>query len=84
MAKRMLIRESKIIDLLKGFLNIKAKGREAEFIQKIRKEDPESAELWSKWNNDMDRALMSAKNNFIKAGLPDKAKEIDDLIKKYS
>ena len=25
-----------------------------------------------------------AKNNFIKAGMPDKAKEIDDLIKKLS
>ena len=84
MSKKMLIRESKIMDLLKGFLNIKAKGREAEFIQKIRKEDPAAADMWAKWNSDMDKTLMMAKNNFIKAGMPDKAKEIDDLIKKYS
>ncbi len=80
----MIIRESKLMDLLKGFLNIKSKGKDAEFIQKIRKEDPEAADLWAKWNSDMDKTLMLAKNNFIKAGMTDKAKEIDDLMKKYN
>lgn len=83
MSKKMIIKESKLIDFLKGFLNIKAKGKGPEFIEKIREKDPESAELWSKWNNDMDSALELARKNFLKVGKTDKAKEIEDLIKKY-
>jgi hypothetical protein len=84
MSKKVLIRESDFMDLLKGFFKVKSKGKEASFIQQIRKQNPELGDVWSRWNDDMDRALQTAKNNFIRMGKIEKAKEIDDLIKKYS
>lgn len=84
MSKRILVTESGFFDLLKSFFKVKAKGNEAAFIQKIRKQNPELGDVWAKWNNDMDKALQLAKANFIRMGKMDKAKEIDDLIKKYS
>jgi hypothetical protein len=84
MSKRILVKESNFIDLLKTFFKVKAKGKEAEFIQKIRQQNPELGDVWSKWNDDMNKALQIAKNNFIRMGKIEKAKEIDDLLKKYS
>lgn len=84
MPRKILIKENQFMDLLRKFLGVKAKGKEAQFIQKIRQKDPDLADAWSKWNDAADSALMAARNRFKQRGMEDKVKEIDDLIKKYS
>jgi hypothetical protein len=73
-------------EILKVFTlieELKQNPEEPGFIKKIRNQNPELGDAWSKWNNDMDNTLELAKNNFIKIGKLDKAREIDELIKKY-
>jgi hypothetical protein len=64
------------------FLKAKSQNKESQWLSKLRQQDPELADIWSKWDNDIDKVLDSAKS-LAKAKNLDST-EIDSVIKKYS
>ena len=54
-----------------------------EYLQTMRKYDPDLADAWGNWDAAADDALLTVKQYYLKKGKLDKAKEIDDLIAKY-
>jgi hypothetical protein len=84
MAKRYKNLNEGIIDKLLGlFLSAKSKGKESDWISRIRQTDPELADVWADMDATIDKQLELAKRGFERAGKPKKAKEIDAIIAKY-
>jgi hypothetical protein len=84
MAKRYKNINEGIIDkLFSLFLSAKSQGKESNWISRIRRTDPELADIWADVDAAMDRQLQTAKRGYERAGKPEKAKEIDALIAHY-
>ena len=84
MPKRMTIHETKVVNLLKGLVNIKAKGKEDEFIKKVKEKDKNLGKHWDQWKRDSDSLMDKVRQTFLKYGKTDKAKEVEDLMKQYN
>ena len=61
--KKFLVKEAGLVDFFKSFFNAKANGKEASFIQQIRKQNPELGDVWSDWNDKMDTMLKNTKKD---------------------
>jgi hypothetical protein len=72
-----------ISNLLQKFFNLFLKSKESAWISRIRKKDPELADVWADMDATMDKQLETAKRGYERAGKPEKAKEIDALIAHY-
>lgn len=84
MAKKYKVLNEGILDkMFSLFLKAKSQGKESKWISRIREKDPALADMWSQWDSDSDNTLKAAKRNFILAGKPEKAKEIDAMIDKF-
>jgi hypothetical protein len=81
MSKRVLSEGvlDKFFDL---FLKAKSQNKESGWLSRLRDKDPELADIWADWDNDMNRVLASAKAMAKKRNLD--STEIDAVIKKYS
>ena len=79
--KKFLVKEAGLVDFFKSFFNAKAKGKEASFIQQIRKQNPELGDVWSDWNDKMDTMLKNTKKDLQHYNLD--TTEIDNVLKKY-
>lgn len=79
--KKFLVKEAGFVDFMKSFFNAKASGREASFIQQIRKQNPELANVWSNWNDKMDTLLKNTKKDLQHYKLD--TTDIDNVLKKY-
>jgi hypothetical protein len=84
MAKRYKNINEGVIDKLLGlFLSAKSQGKESNWISRIRKTDPELADVWADMDATIDKQLQTAKRGYERAGKPEKAKEIDAMIARY-
>ena len=80
MPKKILVRESSFIDFVKSFFKAKSQGKEAKYIQTIRKYDSALADTWAKFDKGTDDQLEGLKKYWLKKGNTAKAKEIQDII----
>jgi hypothetical protein len=81
MSKRVLS-EGVLDKFFSLFLKAKSQNKESGWLSRLRDKDPELADIWSQWDNDIDKVLDSAKS-LAKAKNLDST-EIDSVIKKYS
>jgi hypothetical protein len=81
MSKRVLS-EGVLDKFFSLFLKAKSQNKESGWLSRLRDKDPELADIWSQWDDDMDKVLASAKS-LAKAKNLDST-EIDSVIKKYS
>jgi hypothetical protein len=81
MSKRILS-EGVLDKFFSLFLKAKADNKESKWLSRLREKDPELADIWHQWDNDMDKVLASAKALAKDKNLD--STEIDSVIKKYS
>jgi hypothetical protein len=81
MSKRVLS-EGVLDKFFSLFLKAKSQNKESGWLSRLRDKDPELADIWSQWDNDMDKVLASAKAMAKNRNLD--TTDIDSVIKKYS
>ena len=81
MPKKILVREAGLIDFFKSFFNAKVNGRESEWLQRLRKADPDLADTWSDFDDSVSKSMYQQKRDLQSLGLD--ASHIDKIIKKY-
>lgn len=81
MPKQRLVEINLFDKLFKSFLKSKVDNKESEFISKLRKKDPELANIYSDWNDKMNASIMKSKSVLQKLGKD--TSHLDDFIKKY-
>jgi hypothetical protein len=81
MSKRVLSEGvlDKFFDL---FLKAKSQNKESGWLSRLRDKDPELADIWSKWDDDMNDILLATKAMAKNRNLD--TTDIDSVIKKYS
>jgi hypothetical protein len=81
MSKRVLSEGvlDKFFDL---FLKAKSQNKESGWLSRLRGKDPELADIWSKWDDDMNDILLATKAMAKNRNLD--TTDIDSVIKKYS
>lgn len=84
--KRTLVELGLFDKLASSFFKAKSNNSEAEWISKIRNTNPELADLWAKWDTDMNKALSIGRQGVEKFAkdLPKETESnIDRIIKQY-
>lgn len=81
MSKRVLS-EGVLDKFFSLFLKAKSQNKESGWLSRLRDKDPELADIWSQWDDDMDKVLASAKAMAKNRNLD--TTDIDSVIKKYS
>jgi hypothetical protein len=81
MRKKILVREAGIMDFFKSFFRAKAKGNESEWLQRLRKANPDLADVWADYDDSVSKSMWQQKKSLEKLGLD--ASHIDTIIKKY-
>lgn len=81
MSKRILVKEAGLMNFFKSFFNAKADNKESEWLAKLRKVDPNLADIWSDYDKSLTRSIVNQKRNLEKLGID--ASHIDTIIKKY-
>ena len=82
MPKNRLVEITLFDKLFKTFLKSKIDNKESQFIDRLRKKDPELANIYSDWNEKLNASMMKQKSVLQKLGKD--TSHIDDFIKKYS
>lgn len=83
MSKRLL--SEGILDrFFSLFLKAKAQNKETNWLSRLRKEDPELADIWSEWDKHTDTLLSQSRDALKKAGVDSDSSRVDAIIKKYS
>jgi hypothetical protein len=77
-----LLKEGILDRFFSLFLKAKAQNKESQWLSKIRQQDPEMADIWSKWDTETNSLLRQSRDS-LKAAGGDTSK-LDALIKKYS
>jgi hypothetical protein len=77
-----LLKEGILDRFFSLFLKAKSQNKESQWLSKLRKQDPELADIWSDWDNHTNDALRQSRDS-LKAMGGDTSK-LDALIKKYS
>lgn len=81
MSKRMLVKESGLINFFKSFFKAKADGKESEWLQRLRKVDPKMADVWTDYDDTLSAATRQQKKDLESLGID--TSHIDQYIKKY-
>ena len=81
MSKRMLVKESGLVNFFKSFFKAKADGKESEWLQRLRKVDPKMADVWTDYDDTLSAATRQQKKDLESLGID--ASHIDQYIKKY-
>ena len=81
MPKNRLVEINLFDKLFKTFLKSKVDNKDSQFIAKLRKKDPELANIYSDWNDKMNASIMKTKSVMQKLGKD--TSNIDDFINKY-
>jgi hypothetical protein len=81
MRKKILVKEAGLIDFFKSFFRAKAKGNESEWLQRLRKANPELADVWVDYDDKLSKQMWNQKRNLEKLGID--ASHVDAIIKKY-
>ncbi len=85
MAKQRLLEINLLDKLFKTFLKAKAEEKESEWLQKLRKKDPELADIWHTWDSKLSNLMRVTQASLKQAGMEDSDanKDIEDMIKRY-
>ena len=51
MRKKILVREAGLVDFFKSFFQAKADGKESQWLQRLRKADPDLADIWKDYDD---------------------------------
>lgn len=81
MSKKILVKEAGIMSFFKSFFKAKADNKESEWIGKLRKADPELADVWSDYDKALTKNMVNQSNMLKRRGLD--SSHIDSIIKKY-
>lgn len=81
MPKKLIVEVSLLNKMFSMFFKAKENNKEDEFIDSLSQKNAELGRIWSKWDNDMEKALLTTKKMLIANKID--TKEIDDLLKKY-
>ena len=81
MRKKILVRESGLMDFFKSFFQAKVDGRESQWLQRLRKADSGLADVWSDFDDKVSQSMSSQKKRLQARGLD--SSHIDKIIKKY-
>jgi hypothetical protein len=81
MRKKILVKEAGLIDFFKSFFSAKAKGKESEWLKRLRRANPELADTWIEYDDALSRQMWNQKRNLEKLGID--ASHIDKMIAKY-
>jgi hypothetical protein len=77
--KRILVKESGVMNFFKSFLSAKANGTESGWLQNVRKKDPRIADAFKQWDSDLTKSMQIQKRELEKAGID--TSKIDNLVK---
>jgi len=83
MSKRLLS-EGILDKFFSLFLKAKSQNKESDWLARLRKEDPELADIWSEWDAHTDKLLSQSRQSLKKAGIESDYSNVDAIIKKYS
>lgn len=81
MRKKILVKESGLLDFFKSFFQAKASGNESEWLKRLRKADPDLADVWSDYDDKLSKSMQQQKVMLQKYGLD--TSKVDGMIKKY-
>ena len=81
MGKKILVKEAGILDFFKSFFQAKADGRESQWLQRLRKADPDLADKWSDYDDKLSQSMQQQKRDLQSLGLD--TSKVDAMIKKY-
>ena len=81
MSKRILVKEAGLMDFFKSFFQAKANGNESEWLQRLRKADPDLADVWSDYDKSLSNSMRVQKAAMDKLGLD--SSHINNFTKKY-
>jgi len=81
MRKKILVKEAGIIDFFKSFFSAKSKGTESDWLKRLRKANPELADVWADYDDSLSKSMYRQKRTLEDLGLD--ASHIDTIIKKY-
>lgn len=79
--KKILVKEAGLVDFFKSFFKAKSNGNESEWLGKLRKANPELADIWKDYDNSLSKSMWNQKRNMEKLGMD--TTSIDTMIKKY-
>ncbi len=81
MPTKLIVEVSLLNKMFSMFFKAKEKNKEDEFIDSLSQKNAELGRIWSKWDKDMENALLTTKKMLMANKID--TKEIDDLLKKY-
>ena len=81
MRKKILVKEAGIMDFFKSFFRAKSKGNESEWLKRLRKANPDLADVWTNYDDKLSKSMWQQKRDPENLGLD--ASHIDAMIKKY-
>lgn len=81
MGKKILVKESGVLNFFKSFFQAKADGRESQWLQRLRKADPDLADKWSDYDDKLSQSMQQQKRDLQSMGLD--TTKVDAMIKKY-
>jgi hypothetical protein len=81
MSKRILVKEAGLMDFFKSFFQAKANGNESKWLQRLRKADPDLADVWAKYDKTLSNSMRVQKAAMDDLGLD--SSHIDAFTKKY-
>lgn len=81
MRKRILVKEAGLMNFFKSFFKAKADNKEDEWLRKLKKVDPELADIWSDYDESLSRSMQAQKAAMDRLGLD--SSHIDAFVKKH-
>lgn len=81
MRKKILVREAGLLDFFKSFFQAKADGRESQWLQRLRKADPDLADIWSDYDDKLSISMRNQQAMLKRYGAD--TTNVDNIIKKY-
>jgi hypothetical protein len=81
MRKKILVKEAGLVDFFKSFFQAKADGRESQWLQRLRKADPDLADTWSDFDDKVSKSMYQQKRDLQSMGLD--TSHINKIIKQY-
>lgn len=81
MRKKILVREAGLMDFFKSFFQAKADGRESQWLQRLRKADPDLADIWKDYDDKLSTSMRNQQAMLKRYGADTTG--VDNIIKKY-
>lgn len=79
--KRILVKESGLMNFFRSFFKAKASGTESQWLQNVRKKDPRIADAFKDYDDELSKSISMRRAMLTKYGISTKG--LDDFVKKY-